>query len=146
MSFYVAPTPSPPVGENQGHGAIEEDALTSVMHSALHAFTSNTSHTPSNHTTGEHGMLQEKSKTSLEIIVEPEILCLKGTGPDVEPALLSGHVVLHLTESTSIKGISLSFRGKARLPAPTHEPCVLNHFVAGILISEYALLPQTLFE
>lgn len=71
-------------------------------------------------------MHPEKSKSHLDISFHPETLYLKGTGPDVEPALLSGHVSLYLTESTSIKEITLSFRGKARLPVPSHEPYVLS--------------------
>ncbi|KIJ18370.1 hypothetical protein PAXINDRAFT_8626 [Paxillus involutus ATCC 200175] len=66
-------------------------------------------------------MKKEKDGASIEIIVESDCLMLKGTGVDVEPTAPSGHVVLHLTEPTSIKGIALLFRGEARLPAPMHE-------------------------
>ncbi|KIK78590.1 hypothetical protein PAXRUDRAFT_109675, partial [Paxillus rubicundulus Ve08.2h10] len=66
-------------------------------------------------------MNKEKDRAGIEIIVESDCLVLKGTGSDVEPAALSGHVVLHLTEPTSIKGITLQFRGKARLPALLNE-------------------------
>lgn len=71
---------------------------------------------------GEHDMTKEKEKSRLEIVLSSSCLQLKGTGVDVEPTLLSGHVALYLTESTSIKEITLQFRGKARLPAPASEP------------------------
>lgn len=64
----------------------------------------------------EHDMTKEKERPRLEILVDSDCLFLKGTGSDVEPALLSGHVALNLTESTSFKEITLKFRGKARLP------------------------------
>jgi hypothetical protein len=57
------------------------------------------------------------SKPHLGIQVDSPCIYLKGVGVDVEPALLSGNVVLYLTESTPIKEITLQFRGKARLPS-----------------------------
>lgn len=60
-------------------------------------------------------------KSHLEIILDSPFLTLKGTGPDVEPTSLSGHVALFLTESTSIKEITLQFRGKAKIPMPANE-------------------------
>ncbi|KAI0675367.1 hypothetical protein C8Q78DRAFT_965359 [Trametes maxima] len=62
----------------------------------------------------------------LEINVNSDVLCLRGTGVDVNPALLSGNVVLHLSEPTAIKEITLSFRGKARLPVSAAEPLALS--------------------
>lgn len=64
---------------------------------------------------------KEKLQPMLEIAVANDILCLRGPGTEVEPALLSGNVVLYLPEDTDIKGITLHFRGKARLP-PTGDP------------------------
>ncbi|KAK7053187.1 hypothetical protein VNI00_003806 [Paramarasmius palmivorus] len=69
---------------------------------------------------------KDKDRPRLEILLDKECLELKGTGVDVEPTRLSGHVALHLTESTSVKEISLVFRGKARLPVPSHESLSLN--------------------
>jgi hypothetical protein len=54
--------------------------------------------------------------STLEIVTSQEYIYLRGTGQNVEPATLSGNVILHLAERTSIKEISLHFRGKARLP------------------------------
>jgi hypothetical protein len=50
------------------------------------------------------------------------VLHLKGTGQDVEPAVLSGNIILNLAERTSFKQITLSFRGKARLPTNAADP------------------------
>lgn len=120
MSFQMTHTsPSTPAVGSHGQNTTED--ITSSLHSAFNTLSSG--HTrASSHPTGEHTMLHEKSKTGLEIILDHETIALKGTGPDVEPALLSGHVALHLTEATSIKGITLSFRGKTKLPMPSHEP------------------------
>ncbi|THU94199.1 hypothetical protein K435DRAFT_668900 [Dendrothele bispora CBS 962.96] len=71
-------------------------------------------------------MGRDKERPRLEILLDKESIYLKGTGVDVEPARLSGHVALYLAESTSIKEITLQFRGKARLLAPTHESLSLN--------------------
>ncbi|TRM70115.1 hypothetical protein BD626DRAFT_422757 [Schizophyllum amplum] len=66
--------------------------------------------------------LKEKERhPRCEIVLDQECLYLRGTGVDVEPARLSGHLVLYLTESTSVREITLHFRGKARLPVPSHE-------------------------
>ena len=59
---------------------------------------------------------------TLEIHVNSDVLCLRGTGVDVNPALLSGNVVLQLSEPTAIKEITLQFRGKAHLPVSAAEP------------------------
>lgn len=68
--------------------------------------------------------MRDKERPRLEIILDKDCIFLKGTGVDVEPARLSGHVALYLAESTSIKEITLQFRGKARLPVPTNESYV----------------------
>lgn len=65
--------------------------------------------------------MRDKERPPLEILLDKEVIYLKGTGVDVEAARLSGHVALYLSESTSIKEITLQFRGKARLPVPAHE-------------------------
>lgn len=66
------------------------------------------------------------SKPHIDIQVDSPCMYLKGVGVDVEPALLTGHVALYLTESTSIKQITLQFRGKARVP--TSDPYVTTPF------------------
>jgi hypothetical protein len=65
-----------------------------------------------------------RDKSRLDILLDSPFVVLKGVGNNVEPGLLSGHVALHLTESTAIKHITLHLRGKAHLPAfDMYEPC-----------------------
>lgn len=59
---------------------------------------------------------KEKLQPMFEVVVANDVLCLRGSGPDIEPVLLSGYVILYLPEDTDIKDITLHFRGKARLP------------------------------
>ena len=66
----------------------------------------------------------QREKPHIEILLDTPYLTLKGTGPDVEPTRLSGNVVLHLTEASDIKEVTLQFRGKARIPVPANESCV----------------------
>ncbi|KJA27586.1 hypothetical protein HYPSUDRAFT_62658 [Hypholoma sublateritium FD-334 SS-4] len=63
----------------------------------------------------------DTTKSYLDVVLDAPFLTLRGTGPDVEPTSLSGHVALFLTESTSIKEITLQFRGKAKIPMPASE-------------------------
>jgi hypothetical protein len=42
----------------------------------------------------------------------------RGIGQDVEGALLSGHVILNLTEATNIREITLQLTGKIRIQLP----------------------------
>ncbi len=51
----------------------------------------------------------------LQIILSDDKLVCRGVGSNMEDALLSGHVVLNLTESTIIKEISLQLTGTVRL-------------------------------
>lgn len=81
---------------------------------------------PSNH---DIDMARDKDKPRVEILLDSPHIVLKGVGVDVEPVRLSGHVALYLTESTPIKEITLQFRGKARLPAPSSESYVLTHLL-----------------
>jgi arrestin-related trafficking adapter 4/5/7 len=71
-------------------------------------------------------MSKDKERPRLEILLDNENVFLKGTGVDVEPARLSGHVALYLSESISVKEITLQFRGKARLPVSPHESISIN--------------------
>lgn len=72
----------------------------------------------------KHHDSHSKEKPHLDIILDAPFLTLRGTGPDVEPTTLSGHVALFLTEATSVKEITLQFRGKAKIPMPATESCV----------------------
>ncbi|KAJ7089733.1 hypothetical protein B0H15DRAFT_269383 [Mycena belliarum] len=57
----------------------------------------------------------------LEILLDHDYVFLRGTGVDVEPGRLSGNVALYLTEPTTIRSITLQFRGKAYLPIPPQD-------------------------
>ncbi|KAF8329292.1 hypothetical protein F5887DRAFT_896713 [Amanita rubescens] len=70
--------------------------------------------------------MKEKG-SHLDITLESNCVFLKGTGVDVEPAYLTGQVALTLTEPTSLKEITLQFRGKARLPVPASESLMNNN-------------------
>ena len=129
MSYVLARTPTPPPPP-------EEDALSAALHAALRPFDPHPpvlppppELLPQNQHQGQHQQhrdMPHRERTDrhphLEINVNNDVLCLRGTGVDVNPALLSGNVVLHLSEPTSIKEITLQFRGKARLPASAAEP------------------------
>ncbi|TBU37585.1 hypothetical protein BD309DRAFT_1023490 [Dichomitus squalens] len=130
MSYVLHRPPSPPPPQ-------EEDALHAALHAALRPFDPNQQvlppppelAPPTQQTRDRHDMPhKEKSDRHphLEIHVNSDVLCLRGTGVDVHPALLSGNVVLHLTEPTSIKEITLQFRGKARLPMAATESLSLS--------------------
>ena len=67
---------------------------------------------------------RDDKHTGIELVVNTDVLSLKGTGADVTPALLSGQIVLDLAESTPLKEITLQFRGKAKLPPVENEPWV----------------------
>lgn len=60
---------------------------------------------------------RETSQPTLDIVVTNNVICLQGPGREVEPVLLSGEVVLYLSEDTDIKDITLNFRGKVKLPS-----------------------------
>jgi arrestin-related trafficking adapter 4/5/7 len=94
MSLSLAHDPPAESGIRTGN---DVDLLASALHHALQN-------------------LADDKHTNIEIIVNNDVLTLRGTAVDVTPALLSGHVVLHLAESTTLKQITLQFRGKAKLP------------------------------
>lgn len=123
MAFVLSASTSPSPREN--HAQIDEDSLASHVQAAFANLTSSGSSTPHIPSDSDMGRLsggeRDKDRPRLEIILDSETLYLKGTGVDVEPARLSGHVALYLAESTSIKEITLQFRGKARLPVPAYE-------------------------
>lgn len=51
----------------------------------------------------------------VEIILDSDVLVMRGQGGDMNPAYLSGRVELNLHESTNIKEINMSLQGKAKI-------------------------------
>ncbi|TFY59501.1 hypothetical protein EVG20_g7767, partial [Dentipellis fragilis] len=136
MAYAVSrPHSPPPIDDLHGRrpGA-DFDLLSPALHNALDGISSHSSApAPSSssalRTPPQQPMTVEKEKLpNIEIVVTSDLLLLKGVGVDVAPALLQGHVVVNLAESTAIKEITLHFRGKARLPPPANEPCVCPFF------------------
>lgn len=125
-----------PAANANAHG--HEEHLVSALHAALRSISGHHHHPPSTHDdvySVSHSPPQQPSTilplapppprdthatklhTSLEIQVASDSLVLRGAGVDVEPALLTGNVVLTLSEPTSIPQVTLLFRRKARVPA-----------------------------
>lgn len=69
-----------------------------------------------------HSDRQDDRHTGIDLVVDSDVLTLKGNGAEVTPALLSGQIVLDLAEPTTVKQITLQFRGKAKLPPVENEP------------------------
>lgn len=116
MAFSPTRPPSP---SREGYISTQDygdDHLSSALHAALSSFVPGSS---AQHPDHHHDMIKEKERVGIDIVVDSDCLSLRGTGVDVEPALLKGFIVLHLKEPTSIREITLQFRGKAKLPAPS---------------------------
>ena len=116
MAYVLAFPPSASISPRD----IQEDARPPGHSSASSssAYYPHSSNHP--HTSQEMGK-SDKGPISVDIVVASDTLVLRGTGVDVAPALLSGNVVLNLSEATSIREISLSFRGKAKIPPSASE-------------------------
>jgi hypothetical protein len=92
----------------------EVDLLASTLR---HVLQGNTHHT-------HHSDRQDDKHTGIDLVVNSDVLTLKGNGAEVTPTLLTGHIVLDLAESTTVRQITLQFRGKAKLPPVENEPWV----------------------
>ncbi|KAL5528633.1 hypothetical protein ACEPAF_7769 [Sanghuangporus sanghuang] len=129
-------------GNTSAHAHGQEEHLVSALQAALHSLSGPTP-SPGEHPAATttppmtmypsppvrsetHSPREKAHAPTLDVSVASDQLHLRGTGVDVEPTLLSGNVVLHLSEPTSIKQIVLVFRGKARVPSNPHDPHVLN--------------------
>lgn len=120
MAFVLESLPSPvPQDIHQiGPGEILPHALSSLSLPSATASTASLGLTaPSPPADADMG----RDRPRLEILLDAPIYYLKGTGVDVEPARLSGQVVLQLSAPTSVKEITLSFRGKAKTPAASND-------------------------
>lgn len=67
-------------------------------------------------------ILHDTSHLHVEIVLQSDTIVMRGVGQDVEPAMLSGSVILNLEEATNIREIALNFTGKARLPQADGRP------------------------
>ena len=70
-----------------------------------------------------------RERPHLDVVLDSQYLVLKGTGPDIDSTTLRGHVRLVLTEPTSIKEITLQFKGKAKIPSNSYGFLILPLFV-----------------
>ncbi|OAX35691.1 hypothetical protein K503DRAFT_745532 [Rhizopogon vinicolor AM-OR11-026] len=118
MAFSLTRPSSPPLPPPSP----VDDHLSAALHAALSRVHEDMQH----HLPRDKAHNPHPDKSRIDIVLDSDVLALKGTAVDVEPALLSGYVVLALSEATSIKEITLQFRGKARIPPPLHEPLSLN--------------------
>ncbi|KAG1725434.1 uncharacterized protein EDB91DRAFT_1168591 [Suillus paluster] len=115
MAFTIARPSSPHLPSSTP----VDDHLSAALHAALSRV-----HEDMLHQDKSHHPLHEKSH--IDIVLDSDVLALKGTAVDVEPALLSGHLILTLSEATSIKEINLQFRGKTRVPPSLNDPITLS--------------------
>ncbi|KAF7315760.1 Arrestin-C domain-containing protein [Mycena indigotica] len=122
MTFSL--TSRPPSPTNSSHPQIPQDGHSGVS-------------TDSHHRPAFADAETMKERPFLEIRLDNDVVYLKGTGNDVEPARLTGHVVLNLAESTPIKEITLQFRGKARLPPPS--PRLINNDSSMHSVATYVI-------
>ena len=109
-----------PLAPSPSHQGAEVDLLASTLHRVLQGTSHHTHHTDRQ----DSAPRRDDKHTGIEVVVDTDVLTLKGTGAEVTPALLSGQIVLDLAESTPVKEITLQFRGKAKLPAVENEPWV----------------------
>lgn len=62
------------------------------------------------------GFISGHNDSSLEIALASENVICRGLGADIEPALLSGQVILKLGEATNIREVTLELVGKVKPP------------------------------
>jgi hypothetical protein len=120
-----------PLARVPSSGGVVDSQLTrqgtdvDLLASALrHALVPHTHHHPDHSSPSK----KDDKPTNIEIIVNSDVLTLRGIGVEVTPALLSGQVALNLAESTPVKQITLQFRGKAKLPPVENELWVFFFF------------------
>jgi hypothetical protein len=119
MATYV------PLTDNSDLNALaaistQQGADVDLLASTLHPVLQGTHHTDRQ----DSAPRRDDKHTGIELVVNADVLTLKGMGVEVTPALLSGQIVLDLAESTPVKEITLQLRGKAKLPPVENEPWV----------------------
>ncbi|KAJ7230507.1 hypothetical protein GGX14DRAFT_344039 [Mycena pura] len=86
----------------------------------MHFFRTKSTYASDDPSPHDHDAKESRSQR-MEILVDNDCLLLRGTGSDSEPARLSGNIALYLTEPTTIRSITLQFRGKTYLPQPPQQ-------------------------
>ncbi|KAJ9107548.1 hypothetical protein QFC21_001007 [Naganishia friedmannii] len=79
----------------------------------------------------------------LEIHLDSDLIILRGAGGDVNPALMTGQVILNLTESTNIKELTLRLEGKAKVAffdAAGASGSKNHHFTHHFLTHDWSFL------
>ncbi|KAJ9098888.1 hypothetical protein QFC19_006227 [Naganishia cerealis] len=79
----------------------------------------------------------------LEIHLDNDLIILRGAGGDVNPALMTGQVILNLTESTNIKELTLKLEGKAKVAffdAAGASGSKNHHFTHHFLTHDWSFL------
>ncbi|KDQ21885.1 hypothetical protein BOTBODRAFT_26293 [Botryobasidium botryosum FD-172 SS1] len=66
--------------------------------------------------TADMGSSSTPSQSPLEIVLADDTLICRSVGGSTEPALLAGHLVLNLHESTNIKEVTLQLTARIRIP------------------------------
>ncbi|KAI0256335.1 hypothetical protein BJV78DRAFT_1314984 [Lactifluus subvellereus] len=133
MSRSLSLVHDPPAESDDAHPATgsragsEVDLLASALHHALQSIPHRQDSVPR----------KDAKHPNIEIVVDTDVLILRGAGVEVTPALLSGHVVLHLAESTPVKQIILQFRGKARLPPLADGPVSFSNSPMTYLVCNH---------
>jgi len=65
--------------------------------------------------------LPPPSSCPLEIRLSSDTVVLRGTGTQIEPARLTGSVILHLADATAIRGVELRLLAKAKVAPPLSD-------------------------
>ncbi|EJD52800.1 hypothetical protein AURDEDRAFT_111349 [Auricularia subglabra TFB-10046 SS5] len=81
-----------------------------------------------------------EDKSFVEIVC-PRTVVFRGIGQDVEPARLTGTVVVHLAEPAALRDITLEFTGKAKLPAPP-SPHIKSQNGYTVYTHEQSFMPM----
>ena len=107
------------VGATPQAQGTDVDLLASALHHALQL--ENIAPHTHRHERQDSAPKKDDNPTNIEIVLDKDVLIIRGTEVEATPALLSGQVALSLAESTPVKEITLQFRGKVKLPPVENE-------------------------
>lgn len=80
------------------------------------------------------------SVVPLEIVLPSDQVVFRGVGQDVESALLSGHIILNLTEATNIREITLQLTGKVKIQLPELSHARQSHHSHVLYTHDWSFL------